>query len=107
MTRRFPRRSTSPAITLSADIVTRLHGLLPRVGEDVVAAIIDEVPSYQDALAGPMGGTIRTAVGVALGGFLASASGQGAESLPATPEALEGAYELGRGEARSGWNRSR
>ena len=102
MARRFPRRSASPTITLSPDIAARLSDLLPKVGEDVVAAIIAEVPSYQDALSGPMGGTIRTAVGVALGGFLSIASGQGAESVPATPEALEGAYELGRGEARSG-----
>jgi hypothetical protein len=102
MARRFVRRSASPDITLSPDIAARLRELLPKVGEDVVAAIIAEVPSYQDALSGPMGGTIRTAVGVALGGFLSVASGQGAESVPATPEALEGAYELGRGEARSG-----
>src|SRR5690349_423042 len=101
MARRFLRRST-PDITLSPEIAARLREILPRVGEDVVAAIIAEVPSYQDALSGPMGATIRTAVGVALGGFLSVASGQGAESVPATPEALEGAYELGRGEARSG-----
>jgi hypothetical protein len=102
MARRFLRRSTAAEITLSPEIVGRLSGILPSVGEDVVAAIIAEVPSYQDALSGPMGETIRTAVGVALGGFLSVASGQGAESVPATPEALEGAYELGRGEARSG-----
>src|SRR5690349_15515623 len=88
MARRSLRRSTSPAITLSPEIAARISDLLPKVGEDVVAAIIAEVPSYQDALSGPMGGTIRTAVGVALGGFLSIASGQGAESVPATPEAL-------------------
>ncbi|GAB7002669.1 PucR family transcriptional regulator [Nocardioides sp. AN3] len=102
MARRSLRRATSPDITLSPDIAARLRELLPHVGEDVVGAIIAEVPSYQDALSGPMGATIRTAVGVALGGFLSVASGHGAESVPATPEALEGAYELGRGEARSG-----
>ncbi|MDH2413175.1 helix-turn-helix domain-containing protein [Nocardioides sp. CER19] len=102
MARRSLRRRTSPDITLSPEIAGRLRELLPRVGEDVVTAIIAEVPSYQDALSGAMGETIRTAVGVALGGFLSVASGQTAESVPATPEALEGAYELGRGEARSG-----
>jgi PucR C-terminal helix-turn-helix domain len=103
MARRSLRRTTSsPDITLSPDIAARLRDLLPHVGEDVVDTIIAEVPSYQDALSGPMGETIRTAVGMALGGFLSVASGQGGGSVPATPEALEGAYELGRGEARSG-----
>lgn len=92
----------APSIRLSPQIVERLQEALPHVGEDVVSAIIAEVPSYQDALAGQMGETIRTAVRVALGGFLSVASGDAAESVPATPSAVEGAYELGRGEARSG-----
>ncbi|MFT4287115.1 PucR family transcriptional regulator [Nocardioides sp.] len=102
MVRAFPRRTPSPEIRLSNEIAASLQEILPRVGEDVVGAIITGVPSYQDALSGPMGKTIRTAVGVALGGFLSVASGQSAEAVPATPQSLEGAYELGRGEARSG-----
>ena len=75
----------------------------PRSPSDVVAAIVDEVPSYRDAFAGPMGETIRNAVQLALGGFLSLASGGRAEDLrtPTAP-AVEGAYQLGRGEARSG-----
>lgn len=92
---------------------------LPRVAEDVVDRIIAQVPAYADAFAGPMGETIRTAVQVALGGFLSlttdrrggaggaggarGAGGPGGTGGP-TPrrEALDGAYQLGRGEARSG-----
>lgn len=93
-------RST-PALSLPPHIIERLREILPRVGEDVVNAVISEVPSYQDAWSGQMGTTIRTAVKVALGGFLSVASGENT-SVPAAPPAVQGAYELGRGEARSG-----
>jgi sugar diacid utilization regulator len=76
---------------------------LPSVAEQTVAAIVVEVPSYADAFSGAMGRTIENAVQLALGGFLgmASASGGADASTPIQP-ALDGAYALGRGEARSG-----
>ncbi len=76
---------------------------LPSVAEQTVAAIVVEVPSYADAFSGEMGRTIENAVQVALGGFLvlASSDGDGDASTPIQP-ALDGAYALGRGEARSG-----
>src|SRR5687767_16011103 len=76
---------------------------LPSVAEQTVAAIVVEVPSYADAFGGDMGRTIENAVQLALGGFLvlASAGGGGDASTPIQP-ALDGAYALGRGEARSG-----
>jgi hypothetical protein len=76
---------------------------LPSVAEQTVAAIVVEVPSYADAFGGGMGRTIENAVQLALGGFLelASAGGGGDASTPIQP-ALDGAYALGRGEARSG-----
>jgi hypothetical protein len=76
---------------------------LPSVAEQTVAAIVVEVPSYADAFSGEMGRTIEGAVEVALGGFLvlATAGGDGDASTPIQP-ALDGAYALGRGEARSG-----
>ena len=50
-----------------------------------------------------MGETIRNAVQLALGGFLSLASGgRGADPGTPTAPAVEGAYQLGRGEARSG-----
>ncbi len=80
-----------------------LRSRLPSVAEDTVRAVIVEVPGYANALAGPMGGNIQGAVQLALGGFLSLAS-RPRGSDPGTPlaPALEGAYALGRGEARSG-----
>ena len=78
------------------------------VAEHTVAAVIDEVPGYADALQRPMGDTIEAAVQLALGGFLDLAGGS-RDADPSTPlgPTLEGAYALGRGEARSGrrWTR--
>jgi sugar diacid utilization regulator len=74
---------------------------LPSVAEQTVAAIVVEVPSYADAFGGEMGRTIENAVQLALGGFLVMASAGGDASTPIQP-ALDGAYALGRGEARSG-----
>src|SRR6476469_1898744 len=76
---------------------------LPTVAEATVAQIIVEVPSYADELTGHMGEVIRNAVALAIGGFLELATARrGADaSTPAQP-ALDRAYELGRGEARSG-----
>ena len=74
-----------------------------RSPSDVVAAIIDEVPSYADAFAGRWARPSANAVQLALGGFLYLASGRrGADPGTPTAPAVEGAYELGRGEARSG-----
>jgi len=85
------------------DAVAEIRAHLPAVAEEVVSAIITEVPSYADAFSGPMGETIRNAVQIALGGFLSLASGaQGADPRTPAAPAVEGAYQLGRGEARSG-----
>jgi len=94
--------SDVPELLLPPRIVARLSEVLPRVGEDVVAAVINEVPSYQGAWSDKMAQTIQTAVKMALGGFLAAASGTMSDASQATPPAVQGAYELGRGEARSG-----
>ena len=89
------------------DLDARATGLLrtrlPSVAEDTVAAIIVEVPAYANALSGPMGEKIRTAVQVALGSFLSLAEDT-VGSGPGTPlaPAVEAAYSLGRGEAVSG-----
>src|SRR5680860_63838 len=92
-----------PNLSLSERMITELRELVPGVAERTVSAITDDVPSYSDALSGPMGETIRTAVELALGGFvsLAARSRGGAAQTPTAP-AVEGAYQLGRGEARSG-----
>jgi hypothetical protein len=96
-------RTTSELITFPPDVVAAMQAELPAVAERTVATIVVEVPSYADAFTGEMGRAISGAVQLALGGFLdlATASGGVDPSLPIGP-ALEGAYKLGRGEARSG-----
>jgi hypothetical protein len=93
-----PRQTAIPAAVADA-----MRAELPSVAERTVAEIIVEVPSYADAFSGDMGAVIRNAVELALGGFLelATAIGGADASTPIRP-ALEGAYQLGRGEARSG-----
>lgn len=102
MTSRVVRSATQqPGVEgLDDDLVEVLRGELAVVADRTVETIIDEVPSYAGALSGPMGATIRNAVQLALGGFLTLATRDG-EKPPMAP-ALEGAYQLGRGEARSG-----
>ena len=75
---------------------------LPAVAEQTVAAIVVEVPSYADAFGGDMGRKIENAVQLALGGFLVLASSGGGDASTPIQPALDGAYALGRGEARSG-----
>ena len=95
--------TTSELITFPAAVVAAMQAELPAVAQQTVATIVVEVPSYADAFAGDMGRAISNAVELALGGFLdlATAPGGVDPSLPIGP-ALEGAYALGRGEARSG-----
>jgi hypothetical protein len=103
MPRRTPRRTAGHELRLDVDAITQMREQLPQVADHVVAAIIAEVPSYEGALAGQMGATIGNAVQLALGGFLSLASGRrGTDPGTPTAPAVEGAYQLGRGEARSG-----
>jgi hypothetical protein len=90
-------------LDLGEETLDRLRSRLPTVAEETVRAVTVEVPAYANALAGPMGANIQSAVQLALGGFLSLAS-RPRGSDPGTPlaPALEGAYSLGRGEARSG-----
>ena len=103
MPRRTARSTAGHGLDLDAAAIVEMRKQLPQVADDVVLAIIAEVPSYEGALSGPMGETIRNAVQLALGGFLSLASGRrGSDPGTPTAPAVEGAYQLGRGEARSG-----
>ncbi|MET0415422.1 MAG: helix-turn-helix domain-containing protein [Actinoplanes sp.] len=88
---------------LSADVVAPLRRGLPDVAVHTINAITAEVPAYTEAFAGEMGPKIKQAVRVSLGTFLDLVS-RAAGPDPGAPlgPALEGAYALGRGEARSG-----
>ena len=90
-------------LELDTRIVDTLRARLPEVAEQTVAAVTVEVPGYAGALTGAMGENIENAVQMALGGFLRLAE-HARGSDPSTPlePALDAAYALGRGEARSG-----
>jgi hypothetical protein len=95
------RRATG--LELNDQVVAALQGVLPAVAEHTVAAVTVEVPSYADAFSGRMGQRIESAVQMALGAFLQlAARSHDSDSGPPLSPALEGAYELGRGEARQG-----
>ena len=88
---------------IPAAVAEGMRAQLPSVAERTVAEIIVEVPSYADAFSGDMGRVIVNAVELALGGFLELATtSTGADASTPIRPALQGAYELGRGEARSG-----
>ncbi len=98
-----PMARGAAEIEIGDDVVAALRDRLPEVAAQTVAAVVGEVPGYTGALTASMGANIEAAVQMALGGFLRLAS-RSRESDPSTPlgPTLEGAYALGRGEARSG-----
>ncbi len=100
MARRTPRHQDF-GVRLPAEVVESMRADLPRVAEEVVAAVIREVPSYSEPFRGRMGRNIETAVGLALNGFLDAASDSG-DSSTRIETVFDAAYNLGRGEARSG-----
>src|SRR6478752_9061851 len=91
-------------LTLDPRLLDLLRQRLPEVATHTISAVTEEVPSYAGAFGGPMGDNIENAVQMALAGFLRLAARGGRTTDPGTPlsPALEGAYALGRGEARSG-----
>ncbi|MGY1617265.1 PucR family transcriptional regulator [Geodermatophilus sp. SYSU D00691] len=87
---------------IPAPVAAAMRAELPAVAEATVAEIIVQVPSYVDAFSGDMGRVIGNAVELALAGFLELATASAADPAQPIRPALEGAYALGRGEARSG-----
>jgi len=90
-------------LDLSDEVAEALRAVLPRMAERTVTAVTVEVPSYARAFSGRMGQTIENAVQMALGAFLRLAvRAQDSDPNATMTPALDGAYELGRGEARQG-----
>jgi hypothetical protein len=91
------------SLRLDPQLTDILRDQLRGVAGHTIGAIMDEVPEYAGALSGRMGANIENAVQMALAGFLRLASRGRAED-PGTPlsPAQDGAYALGRGEARNG-----
>jgi len=93
-----PVQSTA-GLDIDAGTAAALRRLLPVTADEVIQAVIVEVPSYTGAWSGRMGTTIRRAVRTALGDFLDLVTGAPTDHQQTGPAA---AYELGRGEARDG-----
>lgn len=87
-------------LEISASLAERLRHELTPLADEAIAAIIGEIPAYAH-LGAHDGGRLGEAVSLALGAFLTLASEQGDASVPIAPS-TSGAYDLGRGEARSG-----
>ncbi|MDF2145168.1 CdaR family transcriptional regulator [Knoellia sp. p5-6-4] len=98
-------RVVGQAALLDLDDATRLQltAAVAAAADEAVETIMVEVPSYAGALTGTMGQTIRRAVQLALANFLSMAA-RGDVTDPAVPiaKSTAAAYDLGRGEARSG-----
>jgi hypothetical protein len=90
-------------LELGPDVAAALRHRLPAVAEQTAAAVILEVPGYAGTLGGEIGMNISGAVEMALHGFITLAA-RPWHTDPGTPlgPALDAAYALGRGEARSG-----
>ncbi|GAA0805000.1 helix-turn-helix domain-containing protein [Spirilliplanes yamanashiensis] len=88
---------------LTPEVVGPLRQGLSHVAVQTINAITASVPAYTEAFAGELGPTIEKAVRAALGTFLELVSRDTGPDwgAPLAP-ALEGAYALGRGEARNG-----
>ncbi len=96
-------RMGATRIELDDAAYARVLAAVPSVADEAVTTIMGEVPAYAGAFSGELGVRIRDAVRLALVGFL-DLTRRGSSKDPAVPIAAstEGAYELGRGEARSG-----
>lgn len=91
-------------LALDQEVLDALHAALPAAARRTVAALGDELPAYNRAALGTdFSATLERAVEMALAGFLRVAD-EGpltARRMPSAP-AVDAAYELGRGEARTG-----
>lgn len=91
-------------LQIDDSVIRILRTRLPEVATTTIAAVMSEVASYRDVFGGPMGENVENAVQMALAGFLRMAQSGPISRDPGSPlsPAIDGAYALGRGEARSG-----
>ncbi|WP_432478157.1 PucR family transcriptional regulator [Nocardioides sp. GXQ0305] len=86
--------------SLEPDLIELLRTTLPDVAVHTVTAVREEVPAYSEGLGEQLAATIEQAVQMALAGFLRVAGSEDPGAPLSTT--VEGAYALGRGEARAG-----
>jgi hypothetical protein len=91
-------------VGLTPQVVEELRAGLPAAAARTVEAVTEQVPEYSRAvIPTDTARTIEASVELALGTFLRLATDEGAgDSAARLAPALEGAYALGRGEARAG-----
>jgi hypothetical protein len=94
---------TSDATVLTPKVVAELRAALPAAAARTVEAVTEQVPEYGRAVIAPdTARTIEASVELALATFLRLATDEGVgDSAAQLAPALEGAYALGRGEARA------
>lgn len=95
--------ASAHGLGLDPHVVAALRAQLPEVAERTVGAVTAEVPAYADGLSEDMATGIAAGVRMALAAFLRLAAGtEEQDPGSALHAAVEGAYDLGRMEARSG-----
>jgi hypothetical protein len=95
--------ATPAGLRLEPDVVAALEEELPSVAAATVAAVSAEVPGYADGLSDHMASGIAAGVRMALAAFLRLVADRGHRSSTAARDAAtDGAYRLGRTEAREG-----
>jgi hypothetical protein len=87
---------------LEPDVVAVLRAHLPDVAARTIDTLTADVAEYGDRLGKDLRETLETSVRMALAGFLHLATQQGPDAGTPPQAAVDAAYALGRGEARSG-----
>lgn len=95
-----PISSGTGQVALPEPVLAAMRSHLHEVAAATIDAVTAEVPGYRGLDAREQA-NLATAVELALRGFLSLAAAEQDPSAPLAP-ALEGAYALGRGEARGG-----
>lgn len=97
-----PTQGESPRLRLSPSLIADLRSGMPELSAQTVAAVMSDAPTYRDAV-GAQRRLIEGAVDQTITVFVdLAAEGRDPDTSPAQDPALEGAYALGRAEARAG-----
>ncbi len=90
-------------VTLEPEAYERVVAAVPAVSDDIVAAIMAEVPAYHGAFSESLGRRIKQIVEAGLFGFLGLTRGSSHTDpfIPLAPSTAA-AYDVGKSEARSG-----
>jgi hypothetical protein len=98
-----PSLGVGPPV-LDRTVLDDLHRRLPDVAAVALTAVIEDVPAYAATLSSDMASDVRRAIEGALSAFLGlvERAAQGVDAAAPIAAGRDGAYALGRGEARAG-----